>query len=148
MTPEHDQEFRHTYIVHYPAHEPRADDPHKRDFDHWKSQRRAAGTYHCDFAADHRGGDSSECDLEHPLEAHHKVIEFATTNEVDIALLEADYPGISKDTIGAWIDNDDNLTLLCRNHHRGAMGVHTASASDYGSTFYIRNLIRANSGGV
>jgi hypothetical protein len=48
--------------------------------------------------------------------------------------------------VGAWIDNDDNLMLLCINHHRGAMGVHTASASDYGSTFYIRNLIKSMEG--
>lgn len=141
-TPAHDQKFTHSYIVHYPAHEPREHDPHLHDFKEWKRRRREAGTYHCDFAVAHRNGDFSECDLEAPLEAHHKVIEFATTNEVDISLLEKDYPGISKNSIGAWIDSDPNLTLLCRNHHRGPGGVHNASASDYGASFYIRNLIR------
>lgn len=139
--PEHEQKVTHAYLVHYPAHEPRDRDPHKADFEAWKRSRKAAGTYHCDFAVHHRGGDVSECDMAYPLEAHHKVIEFAMTNEVDLDLLAQDFPGINEKTVGAWIDNDENLTLLCRNHHRGPMGVHTASASDYGSTFYIRNLI-------
>jgi hypothetical protein len=121
---------------------PRANESHKRDFDEWKRRRRENGTYHCDFAKDHRNGDESECDLTHPLEAHHKIVEFAMMNEIDFTLLEPDYPGISEETVGAWIDSDANLLLLCQNHHRGAMGVHVASASDFGSTFYIRNLIR------
>jgi hypothetical protein len=90
---------------------------------------------------EHRGGDFSECDLAHPLEAHHRVVELAMMNEIDFALLEADYPGISAQSIGAWIDGDANLTLLCVVHHRGAGGVHTASYSDFGSEYYIRDLI-------
>jgi hypothetical protein len=141
IVPAHNQKFTHSYIVHYPAHAPRANDPHKWDFDQWKKRRREANTYHCDFAKDHRGGDESECDLKHPLEAHHKVVELAMMNEIDFALMETDFPGISAQEVGAWIDSDANLTLLCINHHRGPMGVHCASASDFGSTFYIRNLI-------
>lgn len=141
LVPAHSQAFTKHYVVHYPAHEPRESDPHKRDFLEWKKRRKESGTYHCDFAVDHRNGDFSECDLSRPLEAHHKVIEFAMTNEVDISLLEKDYPGISKEELGAWIDGDSNLTLLCVFHHRGPGGVHNASYSDYGSEFYIRNLI-------
>lgn len=137
----HDQRFTHRYVVSYPEHGPREDDPHKPDFEAWKRRRREAGTYHCDFAAEHRGGDAGECDTEHPLEAHHKVIELALMNAVDFALLDADYPGISAPTVGAWIDGDQNLTLLCRAHHRGPGGVHNASASDYTSEFYIRDMI-------
>lgn len=142
LVPAHDQKFTHSYIIHYPAHAPRANDPHKWDFDQWKRQRRESGTYHCDFARDHRGGDESECDLKHPLEAHHAKVEFAMMNEIDFSLLEKDFPGISAQEVGAWIDGDANLILLCVNHHRGPMGVHVASYSDYGSTFYIRNLIK------
>jgi hypothetical protein len=142
IVPAHSQRFSHSYIVTYPAHAPRASDPHKRDFDAWKQDRRTAGTYYCDFAKEHRDGDTSECDMKHPLEAHHKVVELAMMNEIDFALLEEQYPGISNaDAAGAWIDSDQNLTLLCSFHHRGAMGVHCASASDYGSAYYIRNLI-------
>lgn len=139
--PAHRQKVTHSYVVRYPAHAPRAKDPHHHDFEEWKRRRKANRTWWCDFAHDHRGGDTSECDTEHPLEAHHKVIELAMLNEIDLALLEADYPGISAQTVGAWIDSDPNLTLLCQAHHRGPGGVHTASASDYGSEFYVRNLI-------
>ena len=139
--PAHRQVFTHRYVVRYPAHPPRADDPHKVDFEAWKQRRRDAGTYWCDFAHDHRDGDTSECDMTHPLEAHHKLIELAMLNEVDLTLLEEDFPGISAETIGAWIDSDPNLTLLCVAHHRSAAGVHTASYSDFGSEFYVRDLI-------
>lgn len=140
--PAHDQKFTHSYIVIYPTHAPRSSDPHKRDFDSWKQDRRHAGTYYCDFAQEHRGGDTSECDMKHPLEAHHKVVELAMMNEIDFKLLEKDYPGVSNpDAAGEWIDSDKNLILLCTFHHRGPMGVHCASYSDYGSTYYIRNLI-------
>lgn len=141
IVPAHSQKVTHSYIIAYPAHAPRAEDPHKHDFEEWKRRRRDSNTYYCDFAKMHRAGDTSECDLESPLEAHHKIIELATLNEVDLELLDADYPGISLDQIGAWIDSDSNLILLCVNHHRGPMGVHVASASDYGSSYYIRNLI-------
>lgn len=137
----HDQKFTHSYVVRYPAHEPRAHDPHKPDFEEWKRRRRESDTYYCDFAHDHRNGDTSECDLEHPLEAHHSSIELAMMNEIDFSLLEKDFPGISAETVGAWIDGESNLTLLCTAHHRGPGGAHTASYSDYRSEFYIRDLI-------
>ena len=141
--PEHEQRITHAYLVHYPAHAPRAQDPHHVDFEKWKRQREEDGTHYCDFAHDHRGGDTSECDNEHPLEAHHKVVELAMLNEVDFALLEQDFPGISDPgTAGTWIDSDKNLTLLCSYHHRGPMGVHVASSSDFTSEGYVRNLIK------
>lgn len=137
----HDQAFTHRYVVKYPPHEPREHDPHKHDFLEWKKRRKDSGTYYCDFAAEHRGGDTSECDTGHPLEAHHKVVELAMLNEIDFALLEADFPGISAQDVGAWIDSDANLTLLCVAHHRGPGGVHNASYSDFGSEYYVRDLI-------
>jgi hypothetical protein len=143
MVAEHEQKVSHTYMVHYPEHAPRERDPHKKDFEKWKQGRRDSNTYYCDFAHEHRGGDTSECDNEHPLEAHHKVVELAMLNEVDFALLEKDFPGIGNpDEAGAWIDSDKNLTLLCTYHHRGPMGVHVASYSDFTSESYVRNLIR------
>lgn len=140
--PEHDQKFSHTYIIHYPAHEPRDEDPHKVDFLEWKRRRKENNTYYCDFAHDHRGGDSSECDLTHPLEAHHNKVELAMLNEIDFGLLAIDFPGIDQQSVGAWIDGDQNLTLLCRNHHRGPGGIHNASYSDFTATYYVRDLIK------
>lgn len=139
--PAHEQNVTHHYTISYPAHEPRANDPHKADFLEWKRRRKESNTYYCDFAHKHRNGDTSECDNDHPLEAHHNVIELAMANEVDMTLLEADYPGVSKMGIGAWIDSDQNLTLLCAKHHRSHAGIHTASASDFTATEYIRGLI-------
>ena len=46
----HDQRFTHSYVVHYPEHAPREDDPHKHDFEEWKRRRREDGTWWCDFA--------------------------------------------------------------------------------------------------
>jgi hypothetical protein len=139
--PAHIQKTSHSYYIRYPEHDPRAHDPHRHDFLEWKRRRKESGTWYCDFAAEHRSGDASECDLSHPLEAHHKLIELAMMNEVDFALLEADFPGISAQEVGQWIDGDSNLTLLCVAHHRGPGGVHTASFSDFGSEFYVRGLI-------
>ena len=137
----HRQTFTHHYTVRYPAHDPRACDPHRHDFLEWKRRRKDSGTWNCDFAMGHRGGDPAECDLSRPLEAHHKLVELAMMNEVDFALLEADFPGISAQSIGEWIDSDVNLTLLCVAHHRGPGGVHTASFSDFGSEYFVRDLI-------
>lgn len=139
--PAHDQEFTHSYIVYFPAHEPRDDDPHHVDFETWKQKRRDSNTYYCDFAHDHRNGDTSECDLSTPLEGHHSKIEFALMNGVDFTLLAVDFPGINEKTVGAWIDSDANLMLLCANHHRGVGGIHNATYSDFSATYYIRNLI-------
>jgi hypothetical protein len=139
--PAHEQVFSHRYLVRYPEHDPRSRDPHRHDFLEWKRRRRESGTWYCDFAMEHRGGDTSECDLSGPLEAHHKLIELAMMNEVDFTLLEADFPGISAQSVGSWIDSDANLTLLCVVHHRSAAGVHTASYADFGSEFYVRDLI-------
>lgn len=141
IVPAHDQKVTHSYLVHYPEHGPRESDPYYADFHAYKAMRRENGTYTCDFAVEHRGGDTSGCDMAAPLEAHHRVIEFATMNEVDLALLEKDYPGVSSTGVGAWVESAANLMLLCRLCHRGPGGVHVASAADYGSSFYIRDLI-------
>jgi hypothetical protein len=141
LVPAHDQLTVHRYIIRYPAHEPRDHDPHRHDFLEWKRRRKASGAWHCDFAALHRHGDTSECDLSRPLEAHHKVVELAMLNEISFDLLEDDFPGISAQSAGAWIDSDANLTLLCASHHRGPGGVHVASYSDFSSEYYIRRLI-------
>jgi hypothetical protein len=145
IVPAHDQKVSHSYIITFPAHAPRDEDPHKADFEEWKRRRRENNTYYCDFAHDHRGGDANECDMDNPLEAHHNKVELAMMNEIDFSLLDGDFPGINADTVGAWIDSDRNLTLLCRNHHRGAGGIHDASYSDFTAEFYVRHLIRSTS---
>lgn len=141
ITPAHDQTVSHRYLIHYPDHAPREKDPYYADFHAYKALRRRAGTYTCDFAVEHRGGDTSECSMDKPMECHHRIIEFAMMNSVDLTLLEPDYPGVSAMGVGKWVESAVNLMLLCVFHHRSGAGVHTASASDYAATFYIRNLI-------
>jgi hypothetical protein len=139
-TPAHTQHFSHNYWVNYPEHGPRESDPYYSDFHAYKKQRRVSGTYHCDFAFEHRGGDTSECDLTKPLECHHRVIEFAVMNAVDLSLLEKDYPGVSSMPVGKWVESAANLELLCVVHHRTHAGKHMLSESDYQGLLYIRNL--------
>lgn len=136
----HDQTSTHRYVVHYPDHEPREGDPNYVDFNAYR--RRTKDTAQCTIGA-HRN-DFSECDNENPLELHHSHIEFSLANPEVVVLewLEIDYPGVSDpDRIGEWVESAENLLWLCRAHHRGAGGVHNASASDYEATKYVRNLI-------
>lgn len=137
----HEQAVTHRYTVRYPEHPPREHDPHYHDFAEYKRRRRSDDTWHCDFAVEYRNGDHSECDMTRPLECHHRVIEFSLQNGVDLALLEADYPGVSTVGIGAWVETAANLELLCVAHHRGPGGVHVASASDWEAEKYVRGLI-------
>jgi hypothetical protein len=141
VTDAHDQNVTHRYIVHYPAHPARTDDPHYVDFNAihraWKADpekwRCAVGAHRDDF---------SECTLDQPLELHHAHVEFSLQNGVELSWLEKDYPGISDpDKVGAWVESADNLVVLCVFHHRGAGGAHTVSASDYEAERYVRGLL-------
>src|SRR5690242_20872983 len=134
----HEQTASHRYTMHYPPHPARTSDPHYVDFEAYR--RRTKHDAKCAIG-EHRN-DYSECDLEHPLELHHAHVEFSLQNGVDLAWLEADYPGISDpDKVGAWVESGDNLVWLCRFHHRGHGGVHVASASDYEAEKYVKGLI-------
>lgn len=132
----HDRRITHHYLVHYPPHPERADDPHYKDFDHYRRATRKDAT--CAIGA-HRG-DFRECAGE--LELHHSHVEFALQNGIDLAWLETDYPGISDpNSVGAWVESASNLLWLCEFHHRGAGGVHVASASDFEAEKYVKGLI-------
>lgn len=137
----HDQAETRHYMVHYPEHPARADDPHYVDFEHYRRTRIA--TARC-AVGQHRA-DYTECssgDTNHGLELHHAHVEFALQNGIDLAWLERDYPGISNPaTVGAWVESGANLLFLCEVHHRGHGGVHVAAASDYEASRYVRGLI-------
>ena len=136
MTNEHDQKITNSYIVHYPPHEPRESDPHYRDFNAYR--KRTKDTAVCAIGGARE--DFSECDG--GLELHHAHIEFSLQNGVDLKWLEHDYPGVSNpDEVGAWIESADNLEWICEKHHRGAGGIHHASAADFEAQKYVRNLI-------
>lgn len=132
----HDQATTRHYLMHYPEHPARADDPHYRDFEEYR--RRTKDTARCAFAVD--AGDNSECDG--GLELHHAHIEFSLQNGVDLKRLEKHYPGVSNpDEVGAWVESGDNLVWLCAWHHRGHGGVHSAASSDYEASKFVKGLI-------
>jgi hypothetical protein len=132
----HTQVESHRYLMHYPEHPARKNDPHYRDFNAYRKATKA--TAKCAIGA-HRG-DFSECSGQ--LELHHAHVEFSLQNGVDLKWLEADYPGISDpDTVGAWVESGKNLEWLCEFHHRGHGGVHVAAASDFEAEKYVRGLI-------
>ena len=132
----HDQAVTNRYTIAYPAHPPREDDPHYKDFEHYR--RTHVETARCQFAVE--TGDSSEC--AGGLELHHAHVEFSLQNGVDLARLEHVYPGISNPhDIGAWVESGANLIFLCAKHHRGHGGIHHASASDWEAEHFVRGLI-------
>lgn len=136
MPDAHDQAVTHRYTLHYPEHEPREHDPHYRDFLAYRRRTEATavcamGEYRDDFSDCHGG-----------LELHHAHIEYALQNSVDLAALEAHYPGVSNpDAVGEWVESAANLTWYCTFHHRGHGGVHVASASDFEAERFVRGLI-------
>lgn len=135
----HPQKVTHSYILYYPEHPARVDDPHYRDFEEYR--RRTKDAAQCAVGA-HRG-DFSEC--QGGLELHHAHVEFSLQNGVDLKWLEKDYPGISNpDEVGAWVESADNLIWLCERHHRGVEGVHVLSASDYEAVRFVRGLLKEN----
>ena len=142
IVPAHIQVVTRHYVINYPEHGPREEDPAYADFHAYKAMRKKAGTVYCDFAMEHRRGDFSECDMASPMECHHRIIEFAMMNDVDMTLLEPDYPGVSDMGIGKWVESAANLELLCVIHHRTDSGVHKIAYADFGAGFYIRNLFR------
>lgn len=146
----HTQVTVHKYLMHYPDHPARKDDPHYVDFNHYhKTHRPTArcfiGTYiGFDECKDDKGETALPDDkgFQPGLELHHAHIEFSLQNGVDMEALEKDYPGISDpNQVGAWVESEQNFMWLCAWHHRGASGVHTASYSDWEASKYIKGLI-------
>lgn len=136
MTAEHDQAVTHHYTVHYPAHGPREDDPHYKDFNAYR--RRTHATAKCAIGEWRK--DYSDCHGQ--LELHHAHIEFALANSVALEALEAHYPGVSNpDEVGEWVESAANLEWLCEFHHRGHGGVHVASSADFEAEKFIKGLI-------
>jgi hypothetical protein len=152
IIPAHEQAESHRYLMHFPPHPARADDPHHADFDHYHRKTRPTARcfigerigYHDCSDAQGRPCPPPEDGGEQPgLELHHAHIEFALQNGVDLAALERDYPGVSDPAkVGEWVQGSpDNLRWLCAWHHRGAAGAHTASHADWEASQYIRALI-------
>lgn len=145
----HEAKQSHTYIVHFPEHSARQDDPHYVDFDHYHRKHRATARCYVGERigfGDCRDAQGVPCVIvngqQSGLELHHAHVEFSLQNGVDLAALEVDHPGISNpDEVGAWVESDQNFRWLCVFHHRAAGGAHTASHSDWEASQYVPGLI-------
>jgi hypothetical protein len=150
----HEQAETHHYVVHFPPHPARKNDPHYVDFEHYHREHRVSAR--CWIGERLGFGD---CRDEHGrpcpppdeggeqpgLELHHHVIEFSLQNGINLAALEKDYPGVSNTTeVGAWVESGVNFRWLCCHHHRGPAGAHTASHSDWSASAYVLGLITGN----
>lgn len=116
MTAAHDQTVTLHIVEHYPAHEPRENDPHYAAFHRARERMKRAGLLRCVIAG---------CTFPGPIELHHSHVEFALQNGVDIGKLDEAY-GLHLDeaSFADWINSPANLEALCPQHHRGALGVH------------------------
>lgn len=141
MTEAHKQVAHNHYAIMYPAHPAREDDPHYKDFHHYhEASKHDPEVYQCAWARE--VGDTSECS-EGPLELHHKHIEFALQNGVDLKHLEHAYPGVSNpDEVGAWVESAENLLWYCAFHHRAQEGgIHHLAAADYEASKWLKTGI-------
>ncbi len=148
MPDAHSQQVTNHYVIAYPPHEPRASDPHYGAFNAY--HRAHEKTSVCDVGR--RTGFDQCADAQgkpmldqpgHPgLELHHKVIEFALVNAVDIDAVIKDFPDLSDPIkVADWTETAANFVWYCAKHHRGVGGVHHAAAADFQAELYIRDLI-------
>lgn len=147
----HEGAETHHYMMHFPEHPAREDDPHYKDFDAYHRANR--GTARCYIGErigfgeclDAQGKPAAppEGGGEQPgLELHHAHVEFSLQNGINLAALEKDYPGISNpDEVGAWVESGANFRWYCAYHHRSQAGAHAASHSDFEASQYINGLI-------
>lgn len=149
----HVQGETHRYVVHFPPHPAREDDPHYKDFDAYHRKTRAAARCYIGERVgfhDCRDEKGKACPPpagkgeQEGLELHHSHVEFSLQHGIELKALEKDYPGISsKDAVGDWVESEANFRWLCVYHHRGPGGAHTASHSDWEAQQYVLGLIKA-----
>lgn len=109
-----------TLLQSYPDHEPRASDPHYHIFNETRARLKQLGALKCWIGND-------DCDLAHPIELHHSVVEFSLCNIVDEAHFQQLYPEFhiqSDEDFLAWVEGEGNLLPLCKMHHVGILGIH------------------------
>jgi len=103
-----------TWLAFYPFHAPRESEPHYALFRASRKLLIASGIG-CWRCGDHDY-----------LEAHHCIVEFALLNGISIEKIQKDFPEIDDtESLMAWASGPTNLEILCRDCHRGALGVHT-----------------------
>lgn len=154
--PAHVTAETHRYLVHFPPHPAREDDPHYRDFDHYHRRHRAGARCYVGERTgfqDCRDVHGRPCPpppaggQQQGLELHHAHVEFALQQGINLTALEHDYPGVSNpDEVGAWVESEANFRWLCVHHHRGPAGAHSVSHADWEAACYVLGLISEPAG--
>lgn len=148
VTPAHSQQVTNHYHIGYPEHAPRANDPHYHAFNAYHEANQ--GTAVCyvgervglDECRDAQGNPVTQPAQGNGLELHHKVLEFAVLNAVDLAALEIDFPDLTDPAkVADWAETDSNFMWLCAKHHRSMTGIHHAAAADFEASLYVQNLL-------
>ena len=112
-------------VYEFPAHAPRDTDPYYHLFHDACERIRRLGHWKCWI-------NNADCDVARPLEAHHAIVEFSLSADVDIekfAVLYPEFGVVSDETFLDFVESEGNLTILCPFHHRGIAGIHTVHYS-------------------
>ena len=116
-TPAHEQEVTIRFIERWPAHEPRAKDPHYGLFHKAKERLKRQGLIVCNVASDYHYGQ---------IELHHDKVEFAHINDIDLDKFNHAYGlDLTDEQFAEYVEQEGNLEPLCILHHRGQEGVHS-----------------------
>lgn len=150
-TPAHGQQFTERFTIAYPEHSPRQDDPNYVDFEHYHRLNRAAarcgkglqmGTFDECRDAQGKPAPAPETGEQPGLELHHRWVEFALQNGINLERFEHKFPGISDPVnVGDWVESDPNFEWLCAWHHRGHAGAHTLPVSLWHSEDLVADLV-------
>lgn len=150
VTPAHSQQVTNHYHLAYPAHAPRTDDPHYAAFNAYHAANQGGAVCYVgrrvglDECRDAQGSPVIQPAQGNGLELHHRVLEFAVLNEVDLTALEVDFPDLDDpEKVAVWAESDPNFMWLCAKHHRSMTGIHHAAAADFEASMYVQNLLSA-----
>ena len=114
--PAHDENLEVHYLLHYPEHSPRENDPHYHLFVAAKKRIKDNGLWKCAVI---------NCKSTSPLNLHHSLIEFSFINGVDLAKFNEAYGlHLTDEEFQVYIESEGNLEVLCTEHHLGAVSVH------------------------
>ncbi len=134
-TPAHDQTESSRYVVHYPEHLPRTEDPFYKAF---LAYHRATGPTAKCYVGLRVGFDSCAGGLE----LHHAHVEFSLANGINLTAIQVDFPDLSDmQAVLKWVESDQNFRWLCVFHHRGHAGTHVASHALWEAGQYVKALI-------
>ena len=118
MVDKHEQKMTLHILAHIPEHVPRASDPNYKYFNAAKKRIKTAGLWVCAINDDLCGGQN---------ELHHTHIEFSQINNTDPKKIEEAFGLHFSDDqeFQVWLESPGNLEVLCVNHHRTHLGIHS-----------------------